>query len=57
MELVNKLLPTGKYSRADAMFWIDSIYEKEPMAKVPLLGNTHHKVEMEYHGKFGHNLG
>ena len=26
------------------------------MATLPLLGNDLHKVEMEYHGKFGHAL-
>ena len=27
------------------------------MAALPLIGNTLHKVEMEYHGKFGHTIG
>ena len=27
------------------------------MSALPLSGNTLHKVEMEYHGKFGHTIG
>ena len=27
------------------------------MAAIPLTGNSLHKAEMEYHGKFGHTLG
>ena len=26
------------------------------MAALPLTGNVHHKVEMEYHRKFGHYI-
>ena len=27
------------------------------MTALPLTGNALHKAELEYHGKFGHNLG
>ena len=57
MELVNECLPTGKFIKVGTPFRKDSIYEKEIMAVLPLTGNPLHKAEMDYHGKFGHNLG
>ena len=36
---------------------MDSTYEKELMAALPLTGNSPSKAEMGYHGKFGHTLG
>ena len=35
----------------------DSTYKKELIDSLPLTGNALHKLEMEYHGKFGHTLG
>ena len=32
-------------------------YDKELMAALTLTGNTLYKEEMEYHEKFGHNIG
>ena len=57
MELVNEWFPTGKFRKSDTPFRTDSAYEKEKMSVIPLTGNTLRKGEMEYHGKFGHNLG
>ena len=57
MELVNRWFPNGKFKKVDTNFRTDSTYEKEIMAALPLTGNALHKVEMEYHGKFGHTLG
>ena len=57
MELGNEWFPTGKFRNVDTPFWTDSSYEKELLAALPLTGNALHKVEMEYHGKFGHTLG
>ena len=45
------------FRRVDTPFRTDSTYEKEIMDALPLTVNTLHKAEMEYHGKFGHNLG
>ena len=57
MELVNEWFPTGKFRKFDTPFRTESTYEKEPMDALPLTGNDLHKANMEYHGKFGHNLG
>ena len=38
-------------------FWIGPTYEKKLMDKLPLTGKFLRKEEMEYHSKFGHNLG
>ena len=57
MEQVNEWFPTGKFRRVDTHFRTDSTYEKELMAALPLTGNTLHKEEMEYHGKFRHTIG
>ena len=57
MELVNEWFPTGKFRKVDTPFRIDSSYEKELLAAFPLTEYALHKVEMEYHGKFGHTLG
>ena len=57
MDLVNECFPTGKVRKFDTKFWTDSTYEKEFMDEVLLTGNALSKAEMEYHGKFGHNLG
>ena len=56
-EIVNACSPTGKFIRVDKPFRKDYAYEKELMDALPLTGNDHHKAEMEYHGKFGHNIG
>ena len=57
MELVNEWFPTEKFSKFDTPFRKDSKHEKELMDAIPLIVNTLHKAEMEYHGKFGHTLG
>ena len=57
MELVNEWFPNGKVRNDDTHFSTDSTYEKELMPALTLTGNSLHKSEMEYHGKFGHTLG
>ena len=57
MELGNEWFPTGKFRKVDTHFRSDSTYKKEPMDLLPLTGNTLHKAEIEYQGKFGHTLG
>ena len=57
MELVNEWFPTGKFRNDDTPFRTESSYEKELLDALPLKGHALHKVEMEYHGKFGHTLG
>ena len=54
MELVNEWFPTGKYRKVDMT---DSTYEKYIMAALKLIGNAHHKAEMEYYETFWHTLG
>ena len=56
MELVNEWFPTGKFRNVDTLFRVDSSYEKELLAALPLTGYALQKAEMEYHGKFGHTL-
>ena len=46
MELVNEWFPTGKFRNFDKPFWIDSSYEKELLAALPLTGHALHKVEI-----------
>ena len=57
MELVNEWFPTGDFINVDIPFWTDSSYENKLLDPLPLIGHALHKVEMEYHGKFGHTLG
>ena len=57
MELVNAWFPTGKFRKVDIPLWTDSTYENELMAAFSLTVNALRKSEMEYHGKFGYNLG
>ena len=57
MKLVNKWLSAGKFGMVDTTFMKDSTYKKELIDSLPLTGNALHKLEMEYHGKFGHTLG
>ena len=57
MEIVNKGLPTGKFIKVDTLFWTDSEYENKLLDVLTLTGHALHKVEMEYHGKFGHTPG
>ena len=57
MELVNECSPTGEFIKVGTLFRTDSPYEKELMAALPLTVNALHNSEMEYHNKFGHNLG
>ena len=57
MELLNEWSPTGKFRNVDTLFRIESAYEKELLAAIPLTGNALHKAEMEYHGKFRHTIG
>ena len=56
MELVNEWFPTGKFINLDTNFRTDSTYLKEHMAAPPLTGIAFRKAEMEYHGKFRHNI-
>ena len=56
-ELVNELLPNGKFRKVDTTFKAYSTYEKELMDALPMTENSLHKAEMEYHGKFGYNIG
>ena len=49
MELVNELFPTRNFINVDTNFMIDSTYEKELMATLPLTRNALHKAEMQYH--------
>ena len=57
MELVNEWLPTGKFIKVDTPFRTDSTYEKEIMSALSLTWHALRKSEMEYYGKFGHNIG
>ena len=57
MELVNEWFPTGKFRKVYTPFRTYSIYEDKLMAALPLTGNSLIKSEMEYRGKFGHNIG
>ena len=56
MELVNEWLSAGKFRKVGTFFRTKSTYEKELMASLTLPGNSLHKVEMEYNGKFGHTI-
>ena len=56
MELVNEWFQNGKFRNVDTPFRIDSSYEKELLAALPLTGNSLKKPEMEYHRKFGIHL-
>ena len=49
MKLVNERFPTEKLKNVDTNFMIDSTYEKELMATLPLTRNALHKAEMQYH--------
>ena len=57
MEVVNEWFPTGNFRKVDTSFRTDSTYKNELMDAPPLIGNALHRAEMEYHEKFGHNLG
>ena len=57
MELVNEWFQTGKFRKLHTPFQTDSTYEKDLMDSLPLAVNFLCKVEMEYHGNFGHTLG
>ena len=57
MERVNAWFTTGKFWNVDTPFGTDSAYEKWLMAALLLTGHALHKAEMEYYGKFGHNIG
>ena len=57
MELVNKWFPTKTIRTVNAPFGTYSTYKKELVAELTLSVNALHKAELEYHGKFGHNLG
>ena len=57
MKLVTEWLATEKIIKVGTPLRKDSTYEKELMAALPLTGNTLHKAEMKYHGKFGHTHG
>ena len=57
MEIVNELFPTGKFRNIDTTFWVESTYEKKLIPTVIFTGNVPQKEEMEYHDKFGHNIG
>ena len=57
MELVDEWSPAGKFRKVNTPLKTGSTYKKEPMDALPLTGNSLHKAEMEYHGKFGHTLG
>ena len=48
---------TGKFRNIDTPFLIDSSYENELLAALPLTGDSLHKTETEYHGKLGHTIG
>ena len=56
-EIVNEWFVTRKFRRFDITFRTDYTYKNETMAALPLAVNALHKVEMEYHGKFGHTFG
>ena len=56
MELVNEWFRTNFFRKIDTPFIIDYTYEKELTIALPLTGNALNKSEMEYNGKFGHNL-
>ena len=57
MELVNEWSPPEKIRKADTPFRTDYTYENELLAALTLTGNSIHKEEIEYNGKFGHNIG
>ena len=46
-----------KSRKVDTHFRTDSTYENKLIDALLLSVNSLHKVEMEYHGKFGHTLG
>ena len=57
MELVNEWFPSGKFRKVYTPFRTESTHEKELMPALPWTGNALNKSEMEYNGKFGHNIG
>ena len=57
MEIVNEWFPKVNCRNVDTSFCTDSSYEMELLAALPLSVHALHKVEIEYHGKFGHTLG
>ena len=56
-KLVNECFPTVTFRNVETSFRKDSTYEKELIAVITLTVNALHKSEIEYNGKFGHNLG
>ena len=56
MNLVNEWFLNWKFIKVDTPFRIDSGYENELLAALPLSGHALHKAKVEYHGKFGHTL-
>ena len=46
-----------KIHKSRYSFWTDSTYEKYLIAALLLAGDFLRKAELEYNGKFGHNIG
>ena len=56
-EIVNEWFSDKKFTTFNTPFITDSAYQEDIMASLRLTGNSLHKSEIEYHGKFGNIIG